>query len=265
MLAITRFFIAAVIVTPACTASHGTPTSASVPESAAKDIPPADAPPVSDEAPASAAATPMPAEQRAILDTINDKYDKDTDPSQWTARFEKEGREVRDRQVDILGALAIEAGTTVADVGAGTGLYTMPFAEAVGADGHVFAVDVQAYFLDHIQQRASKAGHEHVTPIKATSQSVGLPANSVDLVFMCDAFHHIEQPVPYLASMREALKNGGRLVIIDYRRGPEGTWRYGHIRATPAQFLAEFEAAGFHLEREVDLLEDNFFYVLSKA
>ena len=207
----------------------------------------------------------MPAEQRAILDTINDKYDKDTDPSQWTARFEKEGREVRDRQVEILGALAIEKGTTVADVGAGTGLYTMPFAKAVGPAGHVFAVDVKAYFLDHIQQRATKAGHEHVTPIKATSQSVGLPTNSVDLVFMCDAFHHIEQPVPYLASVHQALKNGGRLVIIDYRRGLEGTWRYGHIRATAAQFLAEFEAAGFHLEREVDLLEDNFFYVLSKG
>ncbi|MEM6990691.1 MAG: methyltransferase domain-containing protein, partial [Myxococcota bacterium] len=92
-----------------------------------------------------------------------------------------------------------------------------------------------------------------------------LPVGSIDLVFMCDAYHHVEQPAAYLASLRAALKADGRLVIVDYRRGPEGTWRYGHIRATPAEFRAEIEAAGFTLDREVELLEDNFFFVFRPA
>ncbi len=248
---------------------------ANQPAAPTEPLPPTEPPPASAQAepepsaesPAVAHAepTPLPAEQRAILDEINDRYDEEDDPSAWTARFEKEGREVRDRQAEILAELKIVDGSTVADVGAGTGLYTLPFADAVGAKGHVFAVDVQPYFLDHIRARAAKAGHEHVTPIKATASSAGLPAAGVDLIFMCDAYHHVEQPQAYLASLKAAVAPGGRLVIVDYRRGPEGTWRHGHIRATPAEFRAEIEAAGFVLDREVELLEDNFFFVFRLA
>jgi len=213
------------------------------------------------EAPESGPADELPPEQRAILDRINDRYAEETSSKQWSDRFEREGREVHDRQADILAELGIPKGATVADIGAGTGLFTLPFADAVGASGQVYAVDVQQYFLDHIRDRAKKAGHEHVEVLMATAESAGLPAGKVDLVFMCDAYHHVEQPGAYLRSLRQAMAEGGQLVIIDYDKGEKGTWRYDHIRATPEQFRAEIEGAGFVLDREVKLLEDNFFYV----
>lgn len=243
---------------PAADTTEPTTTPAPADES---DVGAADADPAPPERSVAAAPAPLPAEQREILDRINDRYAEETDPRTWSARFEREGREVRDRQPEVLAALQLSPGLTVADVGSGTGLYTLPFAAAVGAKGRVFAVDVQPYFLDHVRQRATKAGHEHIVPILADAESAQLPAGELDLIFMCDAYHHVEQPTPYLASLRAAMKPDGRLVIVDYRRGDKGTWRYGHIRATPAEFRAEIEAAGFTLDRELDLLEENFFFV----
>lgn len=206
-------------------------------------------------------ADELPPEQRAILDRINDRYAVETSPEQWGDRFEREGREVHDRQAEILAELGIAEGATVADIGAGTGLFTLPFAEAVGVSGKVYAVDIQTYFLDHIRGRAAKAGLEQIELVQATAESAELPAGKVDLVFMCDAYHHVEQPGAYLRSLRRAMAEGGRLVIIDYDKGEKGSWHYDHIRATPEQFRAEIEGVGFVLEREVKLLEDNFFFV----
>jgi len=239
--------------TPETTAPSAPPAPADVAD--AEPAPEPDAPAATEE------PAPMPEAQRAVLDKINDRYETETDAGAWGDRFEKEGREVHDRQADIIAELGIKPGWAVADVGAGTGLYTLPFAEAVGDSGRVFAVDIQSYFLDHIQQRATKAGHKHVTTVKATARSAELPPGELDLVFMCDAYHHVEQPAAYLESLHAALRDGGRLVIIDYKRGEEGTWRYGHIRAEPHEFAAEIEAAGFVLDREVEVLKDNFFFV----
>lgn len=215
--------------------------------------------------PAPAAKLALPAEQRAILDTINDSYEEETDVETWRTRFEKVGREVHDRRGEIIAELRIEPGSVIADVGAGTGLYTLPFAEAVGAEGRVYAVDIQPYFLDHIQRGATEAGYRHVETVQATVESAELPAAAIDLVFMCDAYHHIEDPQAYLRTLKAALKPDGRLVIIDYQRGEAGTWRHDHIRAAPAVFRAEIEAAGFQLEREVSLLKENFFFVFRPA
>lgn len=235
------------------------PASAEAPSVEAESVEPSD--PDTTAAPELGPADELPPEQRAILDRINDRYAEETSPEQWGDRFEREGREVHDRQAEILAELGIAEGATVADIGAGTGLFTLPFAEAVGVSGKVYAVDIQTYFLDHIRGRADKAGLEQIELVQATAESAELPAGKVDLVFMCDAYHHVEQPGAYLRSLRRAMAEGGRLVIIDYDKGEKGSWHYDHIRATPEQFRAEIEGVGFVLEREVKLLEDNFFFV----
>lgn len=198
---------------------------------------------------------------------INQPYHERRNPKRWAAQFEREGREVFDRRDDILDALALREGMAVADVGAGTGLFTLALAERVGPKGKVYAVDVQAYFLDHIGQKARKAELRNVELVKATQASAELPEGSVDLVIMCDAYHHVERPAEYLASLHAALRPGGRLVIVDYIaiEGQSKAWVLDHVRATPEQFRAEIEGEGFRFLRAHEgLLEDNFFYELER-
>ena len=207
----------------------------------------------------------LPDEQHARVVEINAAYREETRAAAWAARFEKEGREVRDKQAEVLAALAVAPGASVADIGAGTGLYSMAFSDVVGEQGRVYAVDIQPYFIEHLQQRARDEGRSNVQPVLATASSSALPAGTVDLAFLCDAYHHIEQPAAYLRSLHSALREGGRLVVIDYHRGEPGAWTYDHIRATAAEFRGEIEAAGFELEREYDFLDENFFFVFRRT
>ncbi|MEM7157634.1 MAG: methyltransferase [Myxococcota bacterium] len=192
---------------------------------------------------------------------INEPYQENQDAKKWSRRFENMSREVTARQPEILAALAVKPGQVVADVGAGTGLYTLPLAKAVGPEGTVYAVDVQSYFLDHIAKKAKDAGHEHVKLVRAKQDSSGLPEAAVDLVLMVDAYHHIEHPAAYLASLHASLRPGGRLVIVDYRRGSGDSWRHEHIRASPEEFRAEIESAGFELRSTHEgVVQENFMF-----
>ncbi|MCB9718272.1 MAG: methyltransferase domain-containing protein [Myxococcales bacterium] len=196
---------------------------------------------------------------------INQRYEEQTDPEQWASRFEREGREVYDRRDQVLAELGLRPGMAVADVGAGTGMLTIPLAEAVGPEGKVYAVDVQPYFLDHVGQKAREAGLENVELVRAKQDAVGLPPGSIDLAIMVDVYHHVEKPAAYLASIHAALRPEGRLVVIDYRaeEGKSDAWLLEHVRASPDAFRAELQSAGFVMvSTHEGVLEDNFFYEL---
>ncbi len=103
--------------------------------------------------------------------------------------------------------------------------------------------------------------------VQATPASVGLPKNSIDVAFFCDAYHHIDAPAPYLASLFAAVVPGGKLVIIDYdldRLPKDKGFLRSHIRADSGQFRAEIEQAGFKFVKAHELLEENFFFVFER-
>ena len=205
----------------------------------------------------------VPEEPNPVAVRINAKYEASDDAAGWEARFERQGREVHDRKGAILKALKIAPGSSVADVGVGSGLYTLSFADAVGKDGKVFAVDVQDYFLAHVEAKAKKTGVENIAFVKAQQRDSNLDPESVDLVFMCDVFHHVEYPRTYLASLYAALKPGGRLAVVDFiaEQGKSEAWILEHVRASPSEFRAEFEAAGFVFDEAPELLKENFFHI----
>jgi ubiquinone/menaquinone biosynthesis C-methylase UbiE len=193
----------------------------------------------------------------------NDKFLKpDLDVPSWVDRFEKPGREVYDKRNQIMAAASahLGKGDSVADVGAGTGLFTMLFSEKVGREGMVYAVEIAPKFLDYIGKRARKAGKRNVTPVRGTTTSVELPPESVDLVFLCDTYHHFETPKENLASIKKALRRDGELVVVDFKRVPGKTaaWITEHVRAGQEQVRAEIEAAGFVLVQEIPILNENF-------
>lgn len=183
------------------------------------------------------------------------------DAAQWQDRFERESREIYRQRQAILNAVRVRSGETIADVGAGSGLFTMLFAEAVGPNGKVYAVDISTSFLQLIDQRAAEAGVKNVQTILASAQATQLPRNSVDRAFICDTYHHFEQPGSTMASIHQALRPGGELVVIDFIKipGQSSAWIMSHVRATQAEVIREIEAAGFKLVEEEALLKENYF------
>jgi predicted methyltransferase len=205
-----------------------------------------------------AAERPEPPEP-AVSPAINAYY-QDADVEQWQEIFERPGREVFDRRFEILKAIGVYPGMTVADVGAGTGLYTMLFARAVGDFGKVYAVDISESFIADIERRAAEYHVSNVEAIVNDQQDTGLPADSVDLVFLCDTYHHLEYPRSMLDSIARALKEDGELVLIDFRRiqGVSSPWVMSHVRADQEQVTKEVEDAGFELVEDLGLLRENY-------
>ncbi len=195
---------------------------------------------------------------------INSRFlDPELDVDQWIERFEVESREVYAARDEVLRATGIQAGSRVADIGAGTGLYTRLFAGAAGLDGWVYAVEISPRFLEHINQWANEVDADNVTAILGRTDDISLPVDSVDLVFVCDTYHHFEAVVPMLASIRRALAPDGVLVLIDFEKipGESSPFIMDHVRAGKEVFRAEIEAEGFAFVEEVEIagFEENYF------
>ncbi len=199
---------------------------------------------------------------------INEPFQK-PDVKGFIKRFESDDREIFAKRDEIVAALGLRPGMAVADVGAGTGLFTRLFAEKVGKAGRVYAVDIAPRFLAHIAAEARKHGQSQVVTVQGTQLSTNLPSQSVDLVFLCDVYHHLENPENTLASIRQALKPEGKLVVIDFDRveGRSSEFVLKHVRAGQNVFRKEIEAAGFWFEpiKKAPTFKENFLLRFEKS
>lgn len=199
------------------------------------------------------------AQQESVKPGINNTFES-PDVDQFVGRFERDGREPYDRRERILEACQLRPGMVVADVGAGTGLFARLFADRVGADGQVFAVDISDEFVEHIRRSCEEAGIANVSPLICDPDNVRLPPASVDLVFICDTYHHFEFPQKTMQSIHRALRPGGTVLLIDFRRieGTSSEWVLNHVRAGQEEVTEEIKACGFEWVESLDLLEENY-------
>lgn len=206
------------------------------------------------------------AQEQSVRPGIN-RHFVDPDWQRWVNTFERPGREVYDQRHDIIAASQVHPGMDVADIGAGTGLFTRLFAAAVEPGGTVYAVDIASTFVDNILRSSREQGLINVTGIVNTATDTGLPASSIDLAFLTDTYHHLEYPQQMLASIKEALRSDGRVIIIDFRRDPRisSKWVMGHVRGDKAQVIQEAQAAGFRLVDDKPLLRTNYFLEFIKS
>jgi ubiquinone/menaquinone biosynthesis C-methylase UbiE len=207
------------------------------------------------------APAPSSAQEVSAKPDINEEFLKPSlNLTQWVERFEREGREIYTQRDTIVVAAKVRPGIAVADIGAGTGLFTALLAQKAGPKGKVYAVDIAKDFLTHIDHRVAAAGLKNVQTVLCTERSVELPPNSVDLAFICDTYHHFEYPRSTMASLHRALRAGGEVVVVDFKRipGQSSDWVMNHVRAGQEVFTAEIEAAGFKKVEQVDLLKDNY-------
>ena len=194
---------------------------------------------------------------------INNRFvNPNLDVDSYVKRFEIESREVFVQRERILAACGIEKGDTVADVGAGTGLFTRMFSVAVGNEGWVYAVDISPRFIEHINAEATKHELQNITGVLCAENSINLPSNSADVVFVCDTYHHFEYPRSTSESIHRALRPGGELFVIDFERieGVTRPWLMEHVRAGKDVVIAELESYGFELleELEIEGLTENY-------
>lgn len=207
------------------------------------------------------------AQDKSVRPGINDNF-KNPNVNDWVGRLETESREPFAKRNEIVAATGIKAGDNVADIGAGTGLFTALFASRVGEKGQVYAVDVAASFLGHIAETAEKQGFTNITPVLGSQTSVNLPANSIDAAYVCDTYHHFEYPQKTLGSIRKALKPGGRLIVVEFHKipGVSNAERIAHTRESQQELESEVTQAGFKKVAELKPgLKENYMLVFRKT
>ena len=185
------------------------------------------------------------------------------DPRQYQQTLEHPDR-VAALQVDrVVDALQLTTGMRVADLGAGTGVFTLPLARAVGPSGKVYAIDVDAGLLAIVSEKAKAEGITSIQSIVAGETDPKLP-EPVDLLFICDTMHHLPNQAEYVKQFAKLLRPGGRVAIIDFT---EGKWPAGHesFTITPAQVDTWMQAAGFTRSATHTFLATNFFPVYERS
>lgn len=197
-------------------------------------------------------------------DINKDFLDPNMDVQRWIDRFELESREIYAGRQSILKATGVKPGQRIADIGAGTGLFTRLFAEATGPSGWVFAVDISPNFIEHIRTQLDKSDIRFASPVLSSQKSITLPPNSIDLAFVCDTYHHFEFVPETVQSIHSALIEGGTLVVIDFERipGKSRQWVIDHVRGDKNRFREEIEAGGFEFVEEVAIPEFEENYLL---
>lgn len=169
----------------------------------------------------------------------------------------------------VLAAAKIPAGARVADIGAGTGLYSLMFASAAGPRGVIYAVDIEPRFLKLINQRAADLDLKNVVSVLGRETDITLPEGSVDIAFIADTYHYFTDRAAIMATVRDALADNGRLVIVDFNltATSAGDAAHAHVRFGKAGLVNEVQSFGFRLVEEpaVEGLRDFYMVVFEKA
>ena len=182
--------------------------------------------------------------------------------AEWLERPERESEEAPSKAIL---ALKILPGQVVADIGAGSGYYTVRLAQAVGPTGKVYGTDIQPGMLDLLVRNVAKAKLGNVVPVLGTPDDPKLPPDTLDLALMVDVYHELAAPQAFIRKLRASLKRTGRLVLLEFRKeDPRVPIRPEH-KMSVAEVRQELEAEGFRLSAVLDDLPWQHILVLTRT
>ena len=185
---------------------------------------------------------------------------------EWATILEREQRVQGLKIEEVVAGLNLKPGDKVADIGAGTGLFSGPLAKAIGSSGTLFAVEVDQDLLDIIGERAVKENLGNIRTVLGEFEDPKLPASDLDVAFFHDVLHHIENREEYLKATASYLNPEGRMVVIDMIKGhPDaGHKNQPEMQISQDEVESWMKAAGLTLIEEVDLFENKFFIVFGR-
>lgn len=184
------------------------------------------------------------------------------DPSTSAKQFDDPARDAWQMPDKVIAALQIKPGQSVADIGAGTGYFSVRLARSAAAP-KVYAVDIEPAMVTYLRERAAKEGLKNIVAVQASADSANLP-EPVDVILIVDTYHHIGNRETYFRKLSKALKPGGRLAIIDFRPdSPEGPPK--EFRFPPEKFKTELAAARYALVEQLDFLPRQQFLIFRAA
>jgi arsenite methyltransferase len=185
------------------------------------------------------------------------------DSKAYIATLENPQRDAEQKPDEVIKALGLKNGETIADIGAGSGYFAFRFARTVGNNGRVYAVDVSPDMILHMNRRIRDLNLSNVFTLLSAQDDPLLQDNSVNRIFICNTWHHLENRTKYLGLMKRMLKPGGQLIIVDYKKRALPVGPPPEMKIAKRDVVKEVESGGFKLAREQDFLPYQYFLVFS--
>jgi ubiquinone/menaquinone biosynthesis C-methylase UbiE len=183
------------------------------------------------------------------------------DPKAYIGALEDPQRDAYQKPHEVVHALSLKPGEVIADIGAGSGYFTFHLARHVGEKGRVYAVDVSADMILHINRRIRDTQANNVVSVLADPEDPLLPERSVNRFFICDVWHHVENQTKYLSLMKKMLKPGGEVVMIDFQKKELPIGPPMQMKIAREDLIKQMESNGFRLTKEHTFLPYQYFLV----
>jgi cyclopropane fatty-acyl-phospholipid synthase-like methyltransferase len=182
------------------------------------------------------------------------------DSKAYIAMLEDPARDAYQKPHEVITALDLKAGEVIADIGSGSGYFTLRLAAHVGDSGRVYGVDIDPEMVRHLNRRVRDAGLRNVRTLLAAPDDPFLP-EPVDRFLIVDVWHHVEAPGPYLALMRKLLKPGGQVIMIDFHKKDLPLGPPLAMKIAREDLIRQMETNGFRLVKENTFLPYQYFLV----
>ena len=181
--------------------------------------------------------------------------------SEWIKTLERESRTAELKIDEVIARIGLHPGDLVADLGAGTGIFTRPFARAVNPSGKAYAVEIDRELVEYIDRRAREEGIRNLETVLGQSDDPNLPVHDLDVAFFHDVLHHIKERELYLKRLATYLKPNGRIVVIDLVHGHE---KEPEMQISVDDVSRWMDAAGFQPIQQIALFKDKFFVIYGR-
>jgi len=185
------------------------------------------------------------------------------DPQAYIAMLENPQREEEQKPREVLAALGLKKGEALVDIGAGSGYFTFRFAPQVGNTGRVYAVDINPDMIMYMNRQIRDRKLNNVVTVLSAPDDPLLPATAIDRFFICNTWHHVQNRPKYIQIMKQILKPGGQIIVLDYHKKQLPVGPPPEMKMAREEVIAEMEAGGLKLAREHTFLPYQFFLVFA--
>jgi ubiquinone/menaquinone biosynthesis C-methylase UbiE len=203
--------------------------------------------------------------QDAPPQTREEMEHRHRDPKAYIAMLEGPARDAYQKPDQVVGALDLKPGESVADIGSGSGYFTLRLAKAVGDTGQVYGVDIDPDMIRYLNRRIRNAGLRNVHTVLSEPDDPLLPDRSIDRFVIVDTWHHIENQERYLGLMKKLLKPGGQVVMIDYQKREMPVGPPASMKIARDDLVRQMVLNGFRLVKEHTFLPYQYFLVFAVA